>query len=185
MAADPPRPIPPGDEKTIVEGVLRAAFEKGDTFHQTARAFRNRLVIMTLIALVGAVCLVLLQWRLPDAGIVARPTDAVTVSRWAILMLVMVFGSIGALLTSIPAIAVIPRVNSPFSFSIQTAVLKAVVGSLTAVVGVIVTGSAGVTSGYANIEALVGVAVVFGAGQQAVTQFLDKRAGQLVDKLPT
>jgi hypothetical protein len=47
-------------------------------------------------------------------------------------------------------------------------------------VGVIVTGSAGVTTGYASMQALAGVALVFGAAQQAVTQFLDRRADQIL-----
>jgi hypothetical protein len=31
------------------------------------------------------------------------------------------------------------------------------------------------------MQALAGVALVFGAAQQAVTQFLDKRAGQIIE----
>ena len=30
----------------------------------------------------------------------------------------------------------------------------------------------------------LGVAIVFGAGQQAVTQFLDKRAGEIIASAP-
>ena len=57
-------------------------------------------------------------------------------------------------------------------------ILYATVG--TAVVGVVALGSAGVTKGFSSLQALLGVAAVFGAAQQVVTQFLDKRAGEIV-----
>jgi len=175
---------PYSDEKTIIQSVLRRSFEVSDTFHYEARAFRNRLTIMTVIAIVAGMSLVLVQWRLPGARIIDQPDGAENLSRWALLLVVMVFGSIGALVSSIPAVAAIPRVSSPFNFPLQQAFLKIALGSLTAVVGVVATGSAGLSKGYASLEALVGVAVVFGAAQQVVTQFLDKRAGQIVDSKP-
>ncbi|HUZ39936.1 MAG TPA: hypothetical protein VMU68_00890, partial [Acidimicrobiales bacterium] len=74
----------------------------------------------------------------------------------------------------------IPTVRSPYNFPLPQALLKIALGSLTAMVGVVVIGSSGVTKGVASLEALIAIAVVFGSGQQAITQFLDKRAGQLV-----
>jgi hypothetical protein len=98
-----------------------------------------------------------------------------------LLILVMAFGAVGGLITSIPALAALPRAKGPFNFPLQQAFLKIALGSVTAVVGVIVTGSAGVTTGYASMQALAGVALVFGAAQQAVTQFLDRRADQIIE----
>ncbi|MCU1452843.1 MAG: hypothetical protein JWN46_989 [Acidimicrobiales bacterium] len=182
-------PTPPGlplaDERTVIEAVLRAAVTQSDAFHHEARAFRNRLVIMTLIALGSSACMVVLQWRLDGAEIVRPPgTGAEHLARWATLLLVMVFGAIGALISAIPSASKIPRVRSPFNFPLQQALLKIVLGSLTAIVGVVVTGSSGVTNGYGSLQSLIGVAVVFGASQQAVTQFLDKRATAIIDAAP-
>jgi len=97
-------------------------------------------------------------------------------------MLVMGFGSLGALDTAIPAMSAIPTVKTPYNFPLAQWLLKIVLGSLTAIVGVVVIGSAGITVGIASMQALIGIAVVFGAGQQAITQFLDKRAGELIAK---
>src|SRR5262249_23933663 len=146
-----------------------------------SRAFRNRLVVTTLLALSTTFAILVLQWRLPTAEIIQRPVGAEDVTRWALLILVMAFGAVGGLITSIPALAAMPRVKGPFNFPLQQAFLKVAVGSVTAVVGVIVTGSAGVTTGFASMQALAGVALVFGAAQQAVTRFLDKRADQIIE----
>lgn len=171
---------PKTSSRTMVQAVLRRSFAQTDGFHHDARAFRNRLVITTVLSLVTALSIIVLQWRLPQADIIQQPTGAEDVSRWALLILVMAFGAVGGLITGIPALAALPSVNSPFNFPMQQAFLKLALGSLTAVVGVIVTGSAGVTTGYASMQALAGVALVFGAAQQAVTQFLDKRADQIL-----
>jgi hypothetical protein len=170
----------PAPGRVIMIEVMRRSFDQSDTFHEDARSFRNRLFITaTLIDLV-AVSLIILQWRLPSAAIFQLPPDHAGLPRWALTMLIMVFGSVGALVTAIPAMAAIPTVRSPYNFPLPQGLLKIFLGSLTAMVGVVVIGSTGVTTGFASLQALIGVAVVFGAGQQAVTQFLDKRAGQLV-----
>jgi hypothetical protein len=171
---------PPVSERTAIESVMRCSFAATDAFHHDSRAFRNRLVVTTLLALSTAFAIIVVQWRLPRADIIQRPTGGEDVSRWALLILVMAFGAVGGLITSIPALAALPRVKGPFNFPLQQAFLKIALGSVTAVVGVIVTGSAGVTTGYASMQALAGVALVFGAAQQAVTQFLDRRADQIL-----
>jgi hypothetical protein len=95
----------------------------------------------------------------------------------------MVFGSVGALVTAIPAMARIPTVHSPFNFPLPQGLLKIVLGSLTALVGVIVIGTTGLNDGFSSLTSLIGVAIVFGAGQQAITQFLDKRAGTIIAQI--
>jgi hypothetical protein len=169
----------------MILSVLRKAFTLSDTFHRDARAFRNRLVIISLIALITSFCLVILQWRLPGAALIQEPRGSGGIPRWALMLLVMAFGSVGALVSTIPALAAIPRVTSPFNFPLQQALLKIILGSLTALVGVIATGSAGVTNGYASLQALIGTAIVFGAGQQVVTQYLDRRAGEIIKSAPS
>ncbi|HEX2384826.1 MAG TPA: hypothetical protein VHI95_19430 [Acidimicrobiales bacterium] len=172
---------PPVSDRTIVESVMRRSFALTDEFHHDSRSFRNRLVVTSLLALSTAFAILVVQWRLPKADIIQRPVGGEDVTRWALVILVMAFGAVGGLITSIPALAALPRVKGPFNFPLQQAFLKIALGSVTAVVGVIVTGSAGVTTGYASMQALAGVALVFGAAQQAVTQFLDKRAGQIIE----
>ena len=107
---------PPGSERTIVQSVMRRAFASSDSFHHDSRAFRNRLVVTTLLALSTTFAILVLQWRLPTAEIIQQPAGAEDVTRWALLILVMAFGAVGGLITSIPALAAMPRVKGPFNF---------------------------------------------------------------------
>src|SRR2546430_2667390 len=140
---------------------MKSSFETTNAFHHAARAFRNRLVVMAVIAVLASLLIVVIQWSLPDAAILQQP-DGSTLSRLSLLLLVMLFGTTGAVLSAIPAVAAIPRVSSPFNFPLQQALLKIALGSLTAVVGVVALGSAGVTKGFSSLQALLGVAAVFG-----------------------
>jgi hypothetical protein len=166
--------------------VMRRSFDQSDNFHESARRLRNRLIVTTLITALVAIGLVILQGQLPTAHIFQLPNDNTDLPRWSAMLLVMIFGCVGALLTAIPAMSAIPTVSTPYNFPLPQGVLKIVVGALTALVGVVVVGGIGATgvtassSGFNSMQALIGVAVVFGAGQQTITQFLDKKAGQLV-----
>lgn len=179
-----PPPVPPALPRIQAHAVAERAFTVSDAFHRSARGFRNRLLITSIIVVVVAVGLVLLQWRLPDAHMFSVPQDATSLSRWALMMLVMVFGLLGSLVTTIPSMAKIPTVSSPFNFPLQQSLVKISLGSLTGLVGVIAIGTGGVTSGFTSLQALIAIAIVFGAGQQAVTQFLDNRAGKIIESAP-
>jgi hypothetical protein len=171
--------------RAVIRSVLDATYDRDLTFQHDSRAFRNRLIVTSLLVVTAAGVLVLLQWRLPGGGLLDRPSAAADVPRWALMLVVITFGAVGGLLVSIPALAAIPRAPSPYNFPLQQAILKVTAGALTGLVGVIVIGSSGVTNGFSSLEALVGTAVVFGASQQAVTQFLDKRAQQIIDSAPS
>lgn len=178
-------PPDPADPRVLIELVLSHARGRSDSFHQEARAFRNRLLLTSALCFAAAVALVLLQWRMPTAPIFQIPRNHGShVSRWLLMLLIMVFGAVGALVTAIPAMAAIPRLESPFNFPLQQGYVKIFFGGLTALVGVVVIGNTGVTNGLTSFQSLIGVAIVFGAGQQAVTQFLDKRAGKIVESGP-
>jgi hypothetical protein len=176
-----PNPLPLLTFRDVLEEVTRRYFYSIYSFHRTARAFRNRLVIMTGVAVGAAVALVIVQWRIGDGtSIITKPSGTQTLDDWALLVLVMLVGAVGALLTTIPAIIAIPTNPSPFNFPLAQVFLKIVLGMLTAVVGVLAIENSGLVKRYTSLSVLLGVAVVFGASQQAVTQFLDKRAGQIL-----
>ncbi len=177
-------PLPATSPQVSMQAVLQRSFQQSDAYHRAARAFRNRLVITIIVTLVVAVSLVIIQWRLPTAKIIPLPAGTTDLSRWAVMLLVIVFGTLGALITTIPSMAAIPRVSGPYNFPLQQSFVKMFVGSLSALVGVVVIGNTGVASGFASLQSLLGVAIVFGAGQQAVTQFLDKRAGEIIASAP-
>jgi len=130
----PRRSLPP-ETLSAMQEVLIRSYALSDAFQHSARAFRNRLVLTTAIVMLGAGCLVLLQWRLPDAAIVVMPTGAEHLPRWCVLLLVLLFGSLGALLTAIPAMAALPQVDSAYNFPLQQSFVKIAVGSISAMVG--------------------------------------------------
>jgi hypothetical protein len=175
---------PPTDPATAMQTVLRKSWEQTDQFHASVRAFRNRLVITSLITIVASASLVIVQWRLSSANIFQLPKDSEDLARWAAMLLIMLFGSVGALVTAIPSMAAIPRVNSPYNFPLQQALVKITVGSLSALVGVIAIGNPGVSAGFSSLSALLGIAAIFGAGQQAVTHFLDNKAKEIIESRP-
>ena len=177
-------PAPPAQLRTIALSLTQRSFEQSDLFHRDARAFRNRLVVTSLMGLAAGGLLVVVQWRLPTVRIIHRPSDATGLSPWALLLLVMGFGSLGALISTIPAMAAIPRAQSPFNFPLQQAYLKVIVGSLTGVIGVVLTDGTTITKGSNTVAALLTVATVFGAAQQAITQYLDRRAGEIIKSGP-
>jgi len=180
----PQPPVPRARPRVIIGAVITRASEVTDEFHRSARAFRNRLFITLLLILTVAIGLVLLQWRLPNAAIFEQPPGTTGIARWTLMLLVMIFGSLGALVTAIPSMSAIRRVASPFNFPLQQALVKISFGSLTALVGVVAIGADGVTKGFTSLQSLITTAIIFGAGQQLVTRFLDKRAGEIIDAVP-
>lgn len=57
------------------------------------------------------------------------------------LLIVMIFGGVGALFTAIPAVSKIPSDYGPFNLPMQQALLKMVFGPLVAVIGLAVIGN--------------------------------------------
>ncbi|WP_246228819.1 hypothetical protein [Mycolicibacterium psychrotolerans] len=72
--------------------------------------------------------------------------------------------------------------TSVLSICLQQALLKIVFGPLVAVIGQAVLGSGVLTVAVPTTwPATFLSAVVFGAGQQAVTRYVDQRAGKILD----
>src|SRR5262249_12626046 len=117
-----------------MQAVLRKSWNQNDRFHASVRAFCNRLVVTSAIVIVVSALLVVVQWRLPSAHIFQLTKDSTHLRRWTAMLLIMLFGSVGALVTAIPSMAAIPRVDSPYNFPLQQAFVKITVGSLSALV---------------------------------------------------
>ena len=177
-------PAPDQSLRIVVLAILEKSHTQSDQFHREARGFRNRIVVTSLIAFGAGSLLLLSQAVLANAVIIPRPPNADGLARWELVLLIMGFGSFGALLSTIPAMAAVPTLQSPFNFPLQQAYLKIILGSLTAVIGVVLIGGTDVTTGPRSLEALLGLATAFGAAQQAVTQYLDRKAGKIIESGP-
>lgn len=176
--SDPPAP-PAGLRPSIVE-VLRATHTQSERANQEARYLRNRLLIASAASLLFAVLLVAAQWRLPDAAFAGSISNWHGPA-WAYLVVLMLFGGVGALFTAIPALSRIPSDFGPFNLPLQQALLKIVFGPLVAVIGLAILATNAVHVGPpATWPALLLIAVVFGAGQHAVTRYVDQRADEIL-----
>jgi hypothetical protein len=177
--ANPPEP-PAGLAPAIVE-VLRAASAQSDRTNQEARYFRNRLLIASVLCFFFSIAIVLVQWRLGEKERLLSPPKDWQGSAWQFLVAVMIFGSVGALFTAIPAMANVPSDFSPFNLPYPQALLKIVFGPLIAVIGIaILSSTTALHSVPGTWPALLLFAVGFGAGQQAVTRYVDHRADAIL-----
>ncbi|WP_156371235.1 hypothetical protein [Nocardia arizonensis] len=173
-------PVPPRELRASMIGVLRASHEQADRINQEARNLRNRLVLASALCLLFAVVLVVVQWRAVGTRLLEPPASW-SGSSGFFLVVVMFFGGLGALFTAIPAISRVPSDFSPFNLPVQQALLKVMLGPLVAVLGMIIVNTESLRTEYVRTwPGLLLAAAVFGAGQQAVTTYVDKRAGEIL-----
>jgi hypothetical protein len=166
--------------RTLALGVLRAAHEQSDGEHRSLRLFRNQLLVLSLTLVVLAIIAVIGQSfigsslvPIPSGGGLGPTTG---------LLVVIVAGCIGALFSAIPSLSQIPERSQPFSVTRQQALLKVVTGAWAAIIGlmVVAAGLAGSSSQMTTVPNLAIVAALFGAGQEAVTRFADRKASTLL-----
>lgn len=184
MATKPPfgstsLPVPATSPQMIVREVMTRSYSRSALFHASARQLRNRLLVATALTLLFAGGLAAIQTVLPNVPIVGVPKNVHGLARWELTLLIMFFGSLGALVSAIPVLASSKDASTPYNYTVAQGVLKIAFGSLTAVTGVILVSNSGVTNGFRSFQLLVAAAIVFGAGQQAVTRILDERANKL------
>jgi hypothetical protein len=166
--------------RAAIVDVLRASHEQSDRRHQEARSLRNRLVLASAMSLLLAAAVVTSQALLDGVRLLPLPTDW-SGPPFAYLLLVMLFGVVGSLFTAIPAMSRVPSDASPFNMPLQQAVLKLAFGALVAVtgLGIVSTEPLG-AGGPASLSSLLFLALIFGAGQQAVTRYVDRRADEIL-----
>jgi hypothetical protein len=161
--------------RSSIVDVLRASHARADQHNQEARYLRNRLLLASAFGLLVAVLIVLVQWWLHDIPILPSPND------WRGLLVVMLFGAVGAMITAIPTVSKIPSDYGPFNLPQQQALLKLVIGPLVAVIGLLILGAEVLQIGTPKTwTATLLLAVVFGAGQHAVTRYVDQRASEIL-----
>ncbi len=173
------------DLRSTIIDVLRVSHAQSDRNQQQARYLRNRLILASMATAAFSITILLAQWRFPVTPFIALPTDWSS-SEWSFLLVVMFFGGVGALISAIPVVSRILLDFSPFNLPLQQAILKLALGPLIALIGLLVinAGVATLTTSSTLAPKLL-LAIVFGAGQQAVTQFVDERAKQILSATPS
>jgi hypothetical protein len=161
--------------------LARATFDTLDDKYAQSRGYRNRLIRLTSLALVG-IALAIIAGTMSQLDF--RPV--VNARGWRTVMLIMLFGSMGALVTAIPPLAKANGVRNPFSLPFFQLLLKLAMGPLFAVVGVLILqdGLIKDLQAAADLRGLLVWATLFGAAQQSVTRFIDKRVTGLLGEVP-
>lgn len=153
---------------------------RSDQNNQQARYLRNRLIIASLTAVLIGGLIAVTQWLGYAPAYLVLP-DGWEHTGLTYTFVVMVFGCVGALLSAIPAVSRIPLDYSPFNLPLQQAIVKLVLGPLFAVIGLLIVGGKVTPIDLPpKLTSQLVLAIVFGAGQQAITQFVDERAKKVL-----
>ncbi|SBT44340.1 hypothetical protein [Micromonospora narathiwatensis] len=163
-----------------VQALLLRTHAASDEFHESARRLRNRMLGISVFALVAEALMVLVQWGSSDVHLLKPPTDATGVAAWRLLFFVLLAGALGAFISALPSMITSRSGGLPYKLPFQQGLLKLAVGPLVAVAGIMLVIGGLVETTVGSTAALLGVAIVFGAGQQAVTAFADRRAAELL-----
>jgi hypothetical protein len=182
--------------RAVVMDAMRAAFDASDDAHAAARALRNKLIVIsvalfvlnTVFGLVGILKPGLVPMCMPPSRTaqtgVLCPTGAAAASGWDVWM-VQLFGALGATI-SVVLLLIRRRPDlSPYVLVGYQALVKILLGSALAVVGVLALG-AGLVSGIVYVgsqAALLLWGVIFGYAQQVGTRLLDNYADRLMDQV--
>ncbi len=160
--------------------LTRAVYDKKDEAYAQSRTFRNRLIRLTGISVIGVALLIVAEARwtidLNSAGTSGIPGG------WETPLMIALFGAIGAFVSSIPALSRVRGTRNPFNLPLYQLLLKLTTGPLFAFVGIIMLQSGVITQltpATTLLELLVW-ATVFGSTQQAVTRLVDQRVRGIV-----
>lgn len=165
---------------------LRRYHDASDRIYAEARGFRNRLIRLTAIgACITAVLLVLgashsLEVASPDG-------EQVVVRGTGDFLLLLLFGAVGAFITSLPSLSRAPSRRTPFRLPLHQLTLKLVMGPVFALLGILAI-QGGFISAAKPFDSfgtpLLLWATVLGGGQQAVTGLFDRKAESIAQAAP-
>ena len=154
---------------------LAASHEVSDRQHRASRSFINtlRVTILLLAVFVAAFVVAVQVWDLalvPAVGSLSQPV---------LVGVAVLFGALGAMFSAIPSLAQMPAKAQTFSPVRTQAVLKVVVGSWSAVIGLMAVSANLTTAETSTLAGFAMVAAIFGASQEAITRFADHKARDL------
>ncbi|MCW3816699.1 hypothetical protein ONA91_19830 [Micromonospora sp. DR5-3] len=119
-----------------VRALLLRYHQASDEFHESARRLRNRMLGISVFALLAEALLVLVQWRSRDVHLLKPPGDAAGVPAWRLLFFVLLAGALGAFISALPSMITSRSGGLPYKLPFQQGLLKLAVGPLVAVVGI-------------------------------------------------
>jgi hypothetical protein len=167
----------------LVSNLSRVVQDASDERYAQSRSFRNRIIRLCITAFVF---LVLTMIPIAMGVVDLWPHDGPP-SEIQVTIGVALFGTIGAFVTSVPSLARVQGTWNPYSLPLYQMFLKLLLGPIFAFVGILFLSSDLVPNIKSPVDfpKLLVWAVIFGAGQQAVTRFVDDRVAGLVSQDPS
>jgi hypothetical protein len=188
--------MPPGSEKrALLRKVIEIGNAASDRQHARVRSFRNVvLVAATLIALFVAVFVAVVAvnpaW-VPlcfqnGATAAVCPTGADSAGGGDVFV-VALLGLTGGAVAAAVSIRNLRGTATPYDVPVALAYLKVPLGALTALVGLIAIRGEFVpgVSALDSQEQLLAYAVALGYAQQALTTWIDRRAQEVLNRVPS
>lgn len=180
---DSPRSAQLAEIKAHSLMVTVASHDISDEQHRAQREFRSRLrsIIAALLLLAIASAAIAMLAPIPP-GWIPVPQGATAPGHAIVGALVL--GASGALFSAVPSLSQAPANTTTFNPIVEQAMLKVVVGSWSALVGLTAV-AAGIQTSDATPATPAGFAMMcalFGATQEAITRFADQKA---TESMPT
>lgn len=158
--------------------VVKATHEVGDQQRRNRRELRNVLRNLTtgLATLAIGLAAGALVMPVPTGWIVVPEGLA---AGYAIAVALML-GALGSLFTAVPSLAQAPTNSMTFNPAPVQAALKVVVGAWSALVGLVAVSATVAPVGIASASpaGFAMMCALFGAGQEAITRFVDRQAAE-------
>jgi len=208
------RSAPPDDPEALerkraeLRQAMEIAYDASDQVHTRVRGFRNVLLTAACLITVFMIAMVVIVSRSPasmplcfhpttESGVrtvcpsgESAPVPSGQSGRQpapADVVIVAGLGLLGGALAAAWGIRKIRGTSVPYDVPIALALLKAPLGALTAVVGILLLGG-GFVPGLSELDSqrqILAYALVLGYAQQLATRFIDQRAQSLLNSVPS
>ena len=158
--------------------VIVATHNVSDNRHRAQRKFRNRLRSVSALLFLLAITLMVIALLVPIPAGWIPALDGTTPGQTIVFALIL--GAVGALFSAVPSLTQAPTNTTTFNPRLEQATLKIIVGSWSAIVGLVAV-AAGITTADASSSSPAGFAIMcalFGASQEALTRFADHKANE-------
>jgi hypothetical protein len=194
--------------RSSLRDAMQVSYDAADEQYARVRSFRNVLITgaVLLSMLVIAVCLVG-AWYPKAIPLCSNPSSttaaavanvrqmvcptsemaATSVPRGGDVAVVALMGVLGAALSATLAVQKLRGTASPYAVPVALACFKLPAGALTAIAGLLLI-KGDFVPGFSQLDSqgqILAYALVFGVAQHLVTRFVDQRADDVVNSLPS
>lgn len=171
------------DRRKTAVAMIHDAHSAAEARHESERGQQRGIVYIAAGFFVAAVVTIVVQAIMPAGDrIIPLPSGGATIAGWALLALVMLFGSLGGALSALVSLYMTRRkLTNTLWFDPRPALslVKVVMGLWTAVVGVLAVGTGAIVGVYTSLASVLLLAFIFGYAQQTVTRFIDRKAADI------